>query len=110
MFRVTAIVPRGEGTGFSLAGVRVLEISHTADVSETLETEMSDDRNGVILIDETFLEALPSRIRRKADESTVPLVVGFPIIKKWEYVHDRREVIENIIRRSVGYRIKIETG
>ena len=107
MYNVSAILPRGEGIGFSLAGARVLEAGSAAEAAEILEAEMDDDKSGVILVDETYLETIPERLKKKADESTVPLVVGIPVIKKWEYTHDRTEVIEHIIRRAVGYRIKI---
>ncbi len=107
MYKLTAIVPHGEGTGFELAGVRVREVSHHDDIAGVLDAEMNDDNNGIILMDEALLEALPPRIRKRADNSTIPLIVGVPIIRQWEYLHDRSEVIEGIIRRAVGYRIKI---
>lgn len=107
MYSVTAIIPKGEGMGFGLAGLRVIEVHGAKEGLELLEQEMADERNGVILIDETFIETLSLRMRKKVDESTVPLIVGIPIITKWELIHDRKEIIEHIIRRAVGYRIKL---
>lgn len=107
MSDVTAILPKGQGIGFTLAGVRVREIPAIVDAGNALAEELDNEHNGVILIDEAMIAALSSKLRKRVDESTVPLIVGIPVITEWEYVHDRRDVIENIIRRAVGYRIKL---
>jgi len=107
MFKVTAIIPAGQGIGFTLAGVDVHEASSREDGQRRLAEELSNDQMGVILIDETYLEELSRNLQRKVDESTVPLVVSIPIITKWEYVHDQNERFERIIQRAIGYRIKL---
>ena len=107
MYNVTAIVPKGQGIGFTLAGIQVREVKNITDAHEVLASDIEDEHNGVILIDETFTVDLSSKLQKQVDESSIPLVVSIPIITKWEYIHDRTEIIENIIRRAVGYRIKL---
>ena len=104
---MTAIVPRGEGTGFALAGVRVCEAANLEEAGTMLSAEMADSTNGVVFIDEAYTSELPSKLVKQMDESTLPLVVSIPVITKWEYVHDRTEAIENVIQRAIGYRIKL---
>ena len=106
MYNVTAIIPRGQGIGFALAGVQIREVANISDAHRVLAMEMDDEHNGIILIDESFTKGLPPKIQKQVDESTIPLVVNIPIISKWEYIHDRDEVFENIIHRAIGYRIK----
>ena len=65
MYNVSAILPHGEGIGFSLAGARVMEAGSASEAAEILETEMDDDKSGVILVDETYLEALPERLKKR---------------------------------------------
>jgi len=107
MSDVVAIVPRGEGTGFRLAGLKVMEASSADEAREFLTREIKNENNGVILIDEDFTIELSSYLRKHVDESTIPLVVGIPIITRWEYLHERTELIERLIRRAVGYKIKL---
>jgi len=107
MYNVTAIVPRGQGIGFTLAGIQVLEVVSITDAHSVLAEEIEDEHNGIILIDEALSRDLPSKIQKKVDESTIPLVVNVPIITKWEYVHKRDEIFEKIIHRAIGYRIKL---
>ena len=107
MYNVLAIVPRGQGIGFNIAGVRVCEAADKSDAIETLISEMDNDENGLILIDEMYMEGIPQKLQKKVDESTVPLVVSVPIVSQWEYIHDQDERFEQIIHRAIGYRIKI---
>ena len=106
MYNVTAIVPRGQGIGFKLAGIEIREVANITEAHKILANEIDDDHNGIILVDETFTLDLSSKLQKQVDESTIPLVVNIPIISKWEYIYDRDEVFENIIHRAIGYRIK----
>lgn len=107
MYNVTAIVPRGQGSGFVLSGIQVREVSNITEAQNILTLELEEVLNGVILIDESFIHELPSKLQKQVDESTIPLVVSVPIITKWEPISDRKEIINNIIRRAIGYRIKL---
>ena len=107
MFNVTAIVPKGQGIGFTLAGIRIQEVKNLEDAHKVLAAEIEDNDNGVILVDEEYTENMPPKLRKQLDESSIPIVTSIPIIMKWEYVHDRIDIIEKIIHRAVGYRIKL---
>jgi len=107
MYKVTAIIPSGQGMGFSLAGVQVLEVSGIDDAHSALAAEMKNRDNGLILIDEAFNRDFPAKLQKMVDEMAVPLVVSIPVITRWEQIHERDEIVSNIIRRAVGYRIKL---
>jgi len=106
MYDITVIVPPGQGIGFTLSGVQVREAATPADAHEILEAEMNDSRNGIIMIDETLKQDIPRHLQKRIDKSSIPLVVGIPVISKWEYVHTSDEVFANIIHRAIGYRVK----
>ena len=106
MYNVTAIVQKGQGVGFTLAGIEVREAANITDAHKVLAVEMDDEHNGIILIDEAFTKDFPPKLRKRVDESTVPLVMGIPVITKWEYIQKSEEIISDIIQRAVGYRIK----
>lgn len=107
MYNVVAIVPRGQGIGFNIAGVQVYEAADEEDAIETLTTEMDSAETGLILIDEQYTRKIPQKLQKRVDESTVPLIVSVPIVSQWEYIHDKDERFEQIIHRAIGYRIKI---
>ena len=106
MYNITAIVPKGQGTGFTLAGVEIREVANSIEAQKALADELTEEHNGIILIDEAFTTDFPNKFQKEVDESTIPLVVSIPIITHWEDVYDHEAIIGNIIRRAVGYRIK----
>ena len=106
MYNVTAIIPSGQGIGFALAGVQIREVANLTDAHRVLAVEMDDEHNGIILIDESFTKELPPKLQKRVDESAIPLVMGIPVITKWEYIQKSEEIISDIIQRAVGYRIK----
>ncbi len=110
MSDITAIVSRGQGIGFTLAGIQVREVSNITEAHEALAAEIEDEHNGIVLVDETFAKDFPSKLQKQVEESIVPIVVNIPVTTRWEYIHDRDEVFEKIIRRAVGYSIKISGG
>ncbi|MFC1508841.1 V-type ATP synthase subunit F [Candidatus Omnitrophota bacterium] len=107
MYSITAIVPKGQGHGFSLAGIQVREVTGINDAHEALSNAFEDKHNGLILIDEAYNTDMPAKLKKMVDESTIPLVVSIPVITKWEQIHDHDDIINNIIRHAVGYRIKL---
>ena len=107
MSKVIAIVPKGLGIGFSLAGIHIMEVSNRDEALDVLALEMDNGDNGIILVDESYTDDLPKELRKKVDKSVIPFVVSIPIITRWEYQHERGEIIENMIRHAIGYRIKI---
>ena len=106
MYNVIAVMSPGQGIGLKLAGVRLREAKTPDEAHHIIADEVADETNGVILVDETYLEDMPSKLQKLMDESAVPLVVGMPVITKWEAAHAREHVIEAIIHKAVGYRIK----
>jgi vacuolar-type H+-ATPase subunit F/Vma7 len=106
MYNVTAIVPRGQGIGFALAGVEIREVANVEDAHKMLSAELGDANNGVILIDEGLTQDLPPKLRKQVDESVIPLVMDIPVINKWESMKKSEGIISDIIHRAVGYRIK----
>jgi len=110
MYNVTAIVQKGQGVGFTLAGIDVREAANITDAHDVLASEIDNEHNGIILLDETFNKDFTPKLQKRVEESAVPLVVSIPIITTWEHIHDSDEIIGNIIRRAIGYRIKISEG
>ena len=106
MYNVTAIIPKGQGIGFALAGVEIREVANIADAHKMLSAELDDENNGVILIDEALTQELPPKLRKQVDESVIPLVMDIPVINKWESMKKSEDLISDIIHRAVGYRIK----
>lgn len=104
---VTAVVPHGSGMGFTLAGVRVREVKDEHEAFDAVTEAIGDNENGVVLVDEEYALKYPQRLQKLIDHTIIPFVVSIPVIHRWEYGRDRAEAVGEMIRRAVGYRVKL---
>ena len=66
MYNITAIVPRGQGIGFTYAGIQIREVASINDAHTVLAEEIEDAHNGIILVDEAFNKIYPRNSRKKS--------------------------------------------
>lgn len=105
--RLVVIAPPGLSAGFSLAGVRVLEATDGAHAGERLEKLMEEDRAGVVIIEESLHQDLPEETSRSLRRLPFPVVIPVPG-PKWTAESTAHEYIVEILRRAIGYRVRLQ--
>ena len=105
--RLVVIAGPGLSTGFSLAGVRVLEATDGAHAAERLEKLVEEDRSGVVIIEESLHEGLPEETSRTLRRAAFPVVIPVPG-PKWTAESSAHEYIVEILRRAIGYRVRLQ--
>jgi vacuolar-type H+-ATPase subunit F/Vma7 len=63
---------------------------------------------GIIVVTENLFEQIPEKTRSRAEASGQPIFITLPRpsgIETWE---EREDLISRIIRRAIGYRLKIK--
>lgn len=107
MFKVLVITDREIGTGFRLAGAEVMEVTTSPEAEALLRECMTDDSYGIILISEDYISHFDPKTRNIIEASTVPLVIPIPVRMKWELEGSRSDYIDDIVRRAIGYQIRL---
>lgn len=107
MFKVLVITDEELGTGFRLAGVDVIEVSALSEAETLLRECMADESYGIILINEEYLSHFELKTRKNIEESTVPLIIPISVRMDWEFEDSRADYIGDIVRRSIGYQIRL---
>lgn len=93
--------------GFGLTGARFEAVSDPDRVA-WLVTELLRVRDtGIVVITEELYEQIPEKIRARAESSARPLFVTLPRPAGLELWEEREDLISRIIRRAIGYRLKI---
>lgn len=105
--RLVVIAPPGLSAGFSLAGVRVLEARNGAHAGERLEKLVDEDRVGVVIIEESLHRDLPEETNRTLRRVAFPVVIPVPG-PKWTSESTAHEYIVEILRRAIGYRVRLQ--
>lgn len=105
--RLVVIASPGLSAGFALAGVPVFEARDGADAAEQIEQLVDDQSAGVVVIDEPLYRDIPEEIRRDLDRSALPVVIPVPG-PDWTKEATAHEYIVEILRRAIGYRVKLQ--
>jgi vacuolar-type H+-ATPase subunit F/Vma7 len=105
--QLMVIASPGLSAGFALAGVPVFEARDGADAARQIN-HLTDEMNaGVIIIDEPLYEDLPEEVRRDLRKAAHPVIIPVPG-PAWTTEATAHEYIVEILRRAIGYRVKLQ--
>lgn len=98
--------------GFRLGGFDCIEISKGAPgaaeaVGSLLEEIEKEGRYGIICIDEGLLKLVPEGITERYRKSGLPVIVPISIPDEWGEAEPEESPIVRLIRRAIGYHIKL---
>lgn len=107
MPRMVVLTDYDTGLGFQLAGAEVYKAKSSAEAEESLSNLLLNKDIGIIALNEDFLEGFSERIKKRIEGGAHPIVFPFPSIKKWEEAAPAEEYVASLIRRAIGYHLKI---
>ena len=96
----------GDGLGFRLAGATVEEVPAGGEAA-AFRKLVSDPRVGVVAVEEELLGAVPARVLRRAREAGLPVILPFALPRQWGEEGRGRAYVAALIRRAVGYAVKL---
>ncbi len=103
------MVRPGDALGFRLAGVEVQEVA-PGEEEAALRALRQRPRLGVVAIEESVLAAAETPARRRRREADLPVIVPFSLPRRWAEPGHGRELVAAIVRRAVGYHVKLGGG
>jgi V/A-type H+-transporting ATPase subunit F len=106
-YRFQVVTRAGDGLGFRLAGAPVEELDE-ASAPQRFRTLLSDPGLGVIAVDESLLAAVPEPLLEKAAREGLPVLFPFRLPRRWEEAAGGGEYVATLIRRAIGYHVKIQ--
>jgi vacuolar-type H+-ATPase subunit F/Vma7 len=105
--QLVVISSPGLSAGFALAGVPVFEATDGANAARQIDHLVDAMNAAVILIDEPLYEDLSDEVRRALRRSAFPVVIPVPG-PDWTTKTTAHEYIVEILRRAIGYRVKLQ--
>ena len=93
--------------GFALAGLPAATMPEAADPAPAVTALLGRTDVGVVLVEESIYESLPPELRLRLDRSPRPVVVPFPG-PAWTGARTAEERIVELLRRAIGYRVKLQ--
>jgi vacuolar-type H+-ATPase subunit F/Vma7 len=93
--------------GFGLTGARVETVTDPDRVGWLVNELLRTRDTGIVVITEDLYEEIPEKLRIRAEASARPLFITLPRPAGREVWEEREDLISRIIRRAIGYRLKI---
>lgn len=109
MAKIIVLTDHDTGLGFQLAGVEVMKVASSDEAATKMRDLMKDREVGLIILNEEFITGLSEGMQKKIEGSNYPVFVPIPAAKHWgkEKEKEREEYILRLIRRAIGYQLKI---
>ncbi|MFO0584393.1 MAG: V-type ATP synthase subunit F [Anaeromyxobacter sp.] len=102
---VVAVRP-GDALGFRLAGAEVAPFA-PGDEAADWRRVTGDAGVGVLAVEEEVLAAVPERLVRRARSRGLPVLLPFALPRRWSDAGKGQAYVAAIIRRAVGYGVKL---
>jgi V/A-type H+-transporting ATPase subunit F len=96
----------GDGLGFRLAGAAVEEVPPGGEPA-AFRRLLTDPHSGVLAVEEELLRAVPERLLRRAHDAGLPVILPFALPRSWGDSGRGRAYVAALIRRAVGYGVKL---
>ena len=110
MSKYLVITDPDSAVGFRLAGVETLVAERVDDAEGLLQTAVNSGGVGLLLINENFMNRFSDTLQRKLEKLSLPLIIPIPISGTWWKMEETEDYIFNLIRRAIGYQMKIKKG
>lgn len=102
------ITEPGASLGFRCAGIECREVEEAEDVSGLLFKIQSEGRFGLVAVDENLLKRVSEHVMRRIHKKGLPIIIPVNIPRKWGEVEFGESPVVRLIRRAIGYQIKIK--
>lgn len=107
MGRIVALLDEETSLGFRLSGVEVRKADSESELRERIEALMNEKDIRIVIVDEETFRRLPEKLERRLEHSTAPLFLPIPTVKVWRGEVRPEEYATRLIRRAIGYQVKI---
>lgn len=92
--------------GFTLTSLPVTEVDDAHQAARRIAETSGDPEVGVILVEDTLYDALPDETVRSLAARPQPMIVPFPG-PVWVERPAPEEYIVELLRRAIGYRVRL---
>ena len=108
MAELVIIVNKDAELGFRCAGFAVIAATDKDDISGLVEEITKEGKYGIILIEERFLEKIRPPVFKRIKKRGIPIIMPITLPLTWEQREFKESPILRLIRRSIGYQIKLK--
>lgn len=102
------ITEKGMSGGFRCAGFECAEAAGGEEAGALLSSAQKDGKYGLVAVEERLLANVPEAVMRRLAKKGLPVIIHLNLPKKWEEKEYGESPVVRLIRRAIGYQIKIK--
>lgn len=96
--------------GFRLAGVDAVAAGCAEEAERLLRACIAEGCASLVLVNQSFLDRFSEATRRTIEKLSLPLIIPIPISPTWWKEEPSQDYVLSLIRRAIGYQMKITPG
>ncbi|MBI3398502.1 MAG: V-type ATP synthase subunit F [Deltaproteobacteria bacterium] len=94
--------------GFKLAGVEVKKVEEGENITAILNDIIKNGGYGLLAVEEGLLAKIDEGILKRIRKTGIPVIVPIDTPKSWHGEMEMESYIARLIRRAIGYQVKIK--
>lgn len=107
MARIAVVTDPDTGLGYRLTGVDVYSASSYQEAGDYIERFLRNREYEIVAYSEEYSGYISEPLRRRMEESILPIFIAIPSIKSWREGEREEEYIAGILQRALGFYVKI---
>ena len=104
---VRGIASTPVASGLRLAGIPTDAVDDGDTAAARIGALAADRELGILVVEERLLDAVPPVVRREVERRPAPIIVPLPTPAWGEPPRDAGSLILDLLRRAIGYRVKL---
>jgi len=108
MSELLVITAPGDSLGFRCAGLECREARPADDISSMLIALQAEGRYGLVVIEDSLYRRVPESVAKRLGKKALPIILPVVVPKKWGVVEGEESPVVRLIRRAIGYQIKLK--
>ena len=109
--RTCRVIADGDSVvGFRLAGVDAVAAGCPEEAERLLRACIAEGSVSLVLVNQGFLDRFSDATRRRIEKLALPLIIPLPISATWWKDEPKPDYVLSLIRRAIGYQMKITRG
>lgn len=102
------ITQPGLSMGFRAAGFDCREVGEKEGVGPVLLALQEEGRYGLVAVEERLMEGVPENVMQRLKKRGLPIIVNINVPLRWVELPSGESPVVRLIRRAIGYQIKIK--
>ena len=108
MPELIVITAPGDSIGFRCAGLECREAGPGEDISSMLLAIQVEGRYGLVVIEDRLYSRVSDSAMKRLRKKALPIILPINVPQRWGVVEGEESPVVRLIRRAIGYQIKIK--